>query len=157
MLIGAIKTAGSARATYAGGPSGTFIPISEATGIAAAAADGSLTYPQYLSMTADCSVGTDMYFATWPSNVSDKTFKAQVAGMLLDEMVIGVYTNKITSSRIKPIPYEHDPILWVVIMGGGGLPGNGPVIPVQFAALPPPALFVGRPCALPAPLTSFRN
>lgn len=157
MLIDAIKKAGSARATYAGGLSGTFIPISEDAGMADAAAAGWLTYPRYLSMTAVCSVGTDMFFAAWPSNVSDETFEAQVAGMLLDEMAIGVYTNKTTSSRIIPVPYEHDPNLWVVIMGGGGLLGNGPVMDMQFATLPPPALFVGRSGALPAPLTSFRN
>ena len=104
MLIDAIKKAGSAQTTYAGGLSGTFIPISEDAGMADAVAAGWLTYPRFLSMTAVCSVGTDMFFAHWPSTVSDEAFEAQVAGMLLDEMAIGVYTNKTTSSRILPVP-----------------------------------------------------
>ena len=157
MLIDAIKKAGSAQTTYAGGLSGTFIPISEDAGMADAVAAGWLTYPRFLSMTAVCSVGTDMFFAHWPSTVSDEAFEAQVAGMLLDEMAIGVYTNKTTSSRILPVPYAYDPNRWVVLMGGGGLLGNAPVMDMQFDALPPPVVFVGHLGALPAPLTSFRN
>lgn len=157
MLIDAIKKAGSARTTYAGGLSGTFIPISEDAGMADAVAAGWLTYPRFLSMTAVCSVGTDMFFAHWPASVSDEAFEAQVAGMLLDEMAIGVYTNKTTSSRILPVPYAYDPNRWVVLMGGGGLLGNAPVMDMQFSELPPPSVFINRLGALPAPLTSFRN
>jgi hypothetical protein len=157
MIIDAIKKAGSAHVTYAGGLSGTFIPVSEDAGMADAVAAGWLTFPRFLSMTAVCSVGIDMFFAHWPPDLDDKAFEAQVAGMLLDEMAIGIYTNKTTSSRIMPVPYGYDPNLWVVIMGGGGLLGNAPVMDMDFSRLPPPSTFVGLQGALPAPLTSFRN
>ena len=157
MIIDNLKKAGSGAITYAGGLSGTFIPVSEDAGMADAVAAGWLTFPRFLSMTSVCSVGIDMFVAYWPQDLDDATFEAHIAGMLLDEMAIGVYTNKTTSSRILPVPYAPQQNLWVVLMGGGGLLGCAPIMDLDFSSLPSPATFVGRNGALPAPITSFRN
>ena len=77
--------------------------------------------------------------------------------MLLDEMAIGVYTNKTTSSRIIPVPWKPMKDFWVVLMGGAGLLGNAPIMDLQFDSLPAPTTFVNHTGALPAPITSFRN
>lgn len=157
LIIDNLKKAGSGAITYAGGLSGTFIPVSEDAGMADAVAAGWLTFPRFLSMTSVCSVGTDMFAAYWPQDLSDGTFEAHVAGMFLDEMAIGVYTNKTTSARILPVPYVPRQSLWVVLMGGAGLLGNAPIMDLNFSSLPSPEKFVGRNGALPAPITSFRN
>jgi uncharacterized protein (UPF0210 family) len=157
MIIDNLKKAGSGAITYAGGLSGTFIPVSEDAGMADAVAAGWLTFPRFLTLTAVCSVGIDMFIAYWPQDLDNATFEAHIAGMLLDEMAIGVYTNKTTSSRIVPVPYAPQPNLWMVLMGGGGLLGTAPIMDMKFSNLPAPVRFVGRDGALPAPITSFRN
>jgi uncharacterized protein (UPF0210 family) len=118
---------------------------------------GSLTFPRYLSLTAVCSVGIDMFVAHWPQSLSEEDFKAHIGGMLLDEMAIGVYTNKTTSARIVPVPWEPADDVWVVLMGGAGLLGNAPIMDLQFDTLPAPKDLLKLKGAFPAPITSFRN
>ena len=66
MIIDNLKKVGSGVVTYAGGLSGTFIPISEDAGMADAVENGWLTFPRFLSLTAVCSVVTDMFVGYWP-------------------------------------------------------------------------------------------
>jgi uncharacterized protein len=157
MIIDNLKKIGSGAIAYAGGLSGTFIPISEDAGMADAVRQGWLTYPRFLSMTAVCSVGVDMFIAYWPQNLSQDDFRAHIGGMLLDEMAIGIYTNKTTSSRVIPIPWAPKTDFWAVLMGGAGLLGNAPIMDLQFGTLPAPAALLNLSGALPAPITSFRN
>jgi len=157
-IIDNLKKIGSGTVTYAGGLSGTFIPVSEDAGMADAVASKWLTFPRFLCMTSVCSVGTDMFIAYWPQDMTDANFEAQIAGMLLDEMAIGVYTNKTTSCRIVPVQFMPPESYWfVVLMGGAGLLGYAPVMDLGFDALPAPTTLVGREGSLPAPITSFRN
>jgi len=157
LIIDNLKKVGSGVISYAGGLSGTFIPISEDAGMADAVKLGWLTFPRFLSMTAVCSVGIDMFIAYWPQTLSQEDFQAHIGGMLLDEMAIGVYTNKTTSSRIIPVPWAPQPDFWVVLMGGAGLLGNAPIMDLQFDTLPAPNALLNLSGALPAPITSFRN
>jgi uncharacterized protein (UPF0210 family) len=157
LIIDNLKKAGSGAISYAGGLSGTFIPISEDAGMADAVKLGSLTFARYLSLTAVCSVGIDMFIAHWPKTLIQEDFKAHIGGMLLDEMAIGVYTNKTTSARIIPVQWKPKDDLWVVLMGGAGLLGNAPVMDLQFDTLPAPKKLLKLSGAFPAPITSFRN
>ncbi len=156
LIIDTLKKAGAAKVTYVGGLSGAFIPISEDAGMGDAIANGWLSYPKYLSMSSVCSVGTDMFAAYWPQNISQSAFKAHIGGMLLDQMSIGIYANKTTSCRILPVPYEPKSNFWVIFLGSK-LFGSAPVLDMQFSTLPPPTDFVNRDGSIPAPLTSFRN
>ena len=63
-----------------------------------------------------------MFCASWPKNLAVNVLAPQIAGVLLDEAAIGVYSNKTTSTRILPINDYRDlrPLRgappWIVII-----------------------------------------
>ena len=127
-----------------GGLSGAFIPVSEDAGMIRAAEDGALTLEKLEAMTSVCSVGLDMIAVPGDTSVE------AIAGIIADEMAIGVINNKTTAVRLIPAigHYEGD------VLEFGGLFGSAPVMPVnQFAG----TVFAHRGGRFPAPLNSLRN
>lgn len=127
-----------------GGLSGSFLPVSEDEGMAAAAERGSLTIEKLEAMTAICSVGLDMIAV--PGSVSADT----LAGIIADEMAIGVMNHKTTAVRIIPVPGGREG-KWVEF---GGLLGRAPIMPVNGTSC---TGFVNRGGRIPPPVTAFRN
>lgn len=145
LLNDAVKKGGAFASSSIGGLSGAFIPVMEDATLAKAAADGSLTLDKLEAMTSVCSVGLDMIAI--PGDTPGET----IAGLIADEMAIGVTNNKTTATRLIPVPGrsagEH--------VSFGGLFGQSVVLPVrgvdgsnQFVR------FGGR---IPAPIQSLRN
>lgn len=97
MLIDAVKKGGVFSATNVGGLSGTFIPVSEDKEMAESAGKGYLTIEKLEALTSVCSVGMDMFAA--PGDLDRST----LAGIIADEMAIGVINNKATAVRIIPV------------------------------------------------------
>ncbi|MCU0586886.1 MAG: PFL family protein [Syntrophobacteraceae bacterium] len=98
MLNDAVKKGGAFASSYVGGLSGAFIPVSEDLHIAQAARDGFLSLEKLEALTSVCSVGLDM--VALPGNVSAET----LAGIIADEMAIGVINRKTTATRLIPVP-----------------------------------------------------
>ena len=124
-----------------GGLSGAFIPVSEDAGMIAAVEAGALSLEKLEAMTCVCSVGLDMIAI--PGDTSVET----IAGIIADEMAIGVINNKTTAVRIIPAIGKTvgDAVEY------GGLFGRAPIMPVnQFAG----TVFAHR---FPAPLNSLKN
>ena len=71
---------------------------SEDLNIAAAAAEGFLPLEKLEAMTAVCSVGLDM--VALPGSTSTET----LAGIIADEMAIGMINKKTTACRLIPVP-----------------------------------------------------
>lgn len=145
MLNDAVKKGGAFASSSVGGLSGAFIPVMEDATLAAAAEAGWLTSEKLEAMTSVCSVGLDML------PVPGATSATTLAGMIADEMAIGMINGKTTATRIVPVPGrtagEH--------VSFGGLFGASIVMAVKdsseddtFAALG------GR---IPAPLQGLRN
>lgn len=145
LLTDAVKKGGAFASSSIGGLSGAFIPVMEDATLARAAADGSLTLDKLEAMTSVCSVGLDMIAI--PGDTPGET----IAGLIADEMAIGVSNNKTTATRLIPVPGmtagQH--------VSFGGLFGESVVLPVrgvdgsnQFVR------FGGR---IPAPIQSLRN
>lgn len=78
MFIDSVKKGGVQAASYFGGLSGTFIPVSEDAGLADSVYHGALTYDKYEAMTSVCSVGVDMV----PVNLGQTDFDKKVANVL---------------------------------------------------------------------------
>jgi uncharacterized protein (UPF0210 family) len=109
-----------------------------------AAEKGALTLDKLEAMTCVCSVGLDMVA------VPGDTSAESLAGIIADEMAIGMINNKTTAVRIIPVPGLKAG-QWV---DWGGLLGGAPIIPVnRFDSGP----FVRRGGRIPAPITSLRN
>ncbi len=144
MLNDAVKKGGVFASSSVGGLSGAFIPVSEDAGMIQAAAEGVLTLEKLEAMTAVCSVGLDMVAV--PGDTSAET----LAGIIADEMAIGVANGKTTAVRIIPAPGKvaGDRVRF------GGLLGEAPVMPVNPTSC---AGFVGRGGRIPAPVQGFRN
>ncbi len=98
MLNDAVKKGGAFASSYVGGLSGAFIPVSEDLHIAQAARDGFLSLEKLEALTSVCSVGLDM--VALPGDVSAET----LAGIIADEMAIGVINRKTTATRLIPVP-----------------------------------------------------
>ncbi len=144
LLMDAVKKGGAMASANVGGLSGTFIPVSEDSGMIEAVKRGSLSLDKLEALTAVCSVGLDM--VAIPGNTPEETINAIIA----DELAIGVINNKTTAVRILPIPGK--------IAGDkvelGGLLGTAVIMPVsKFSA----RKFLLRGGRLPAPITSLRN
>ena len=95
-------------------------------------------------MTAVCSVGLDMVAV--PGETSAET----LAGIIADEIAIGVVNNKTTAVRIIPVPGKDvgDKVVY------GGLLGEAPIMPVsRFSS----ADFIRLGGRIPAPIISLRN
>ena len=109
-----------------------------------AAQDGALSLEKLEAMTSVCSVGLDMIAI--PGDASVET----IAGIIADEMAIGVINTKTTAVRVIPaIGYTEGDMLEF-----GGLFGSAPVMPVNRFAGSTLAYRGGR---FPAPLNSLKN
>ena len=83
--------------SYVGGLSGAFIPVSEDQGMIDAVVAGALNLEKLEAMTCVCSVGLDMIAI--PGSTSAST----IAGILADEMAIGMINQKTVAARLIPV------------------------------------------------------
>ena len=144
MLNDAVKKGGVMASSSVGGLSGAFIPVSEDAGMITAAQAGALSIEKLEAMTCVCSVGLDMIAV--PGDVSVEA----IAGLIADEMAIGVINNKTTAVRLIPaIGYKVGDMLEF-----GGLMGSAPVMPLNEHA---GTVFAHRGGRMPAPLNSLKN
>jgi len=144
MLNDSVKKGGLMASSYVGGMSGAFIPVSEDTSMARAAAEGNLSLEKLEAMTCVCSVGLDMVV------VPGDTSQDVLAGIIADECAIGMINHKTTAVRIIPAYGKGvgDMVDW------GGLLGAAQVMPVRNLS---PARFVNRGGRIPAPTGSLTN
>ena len=98
MLNDAVKKGGAFASSHVGGLSGAFIPVSEDLNIAEAAHKGYLTIEKLEAMTCVCSVGLDM--VPIPGDITEEC----LAGIIADEMAIGMINAKKTATRLIPVP-----------------------------------------------------
>ena len=144
LLNDCVKKGGVMASSSVGGLSGAFIPVSEDAGMIRAAEDGALSLEKLEAMTCVCSVGLDMIAIPGDTPVE------AIAGIIADEMAIGVINTKTTAVRLIPaIGHKEGDVLEF-----GGLFGSAPVMPVnQFAG----SVFAHRGGRFPAPLNSLKN
>ena len=144
LLNDQVKKGGLMASSYVGGLSGAFIPVSEDRGMISAAASGALTLEKLEAMTCVCSVGLDMIAV--PGDTPDTT----IAGIIADEMAIGMINQKTTAVRLIPVIGKGVG----EYVEFGGLLGHAPVMPVSRVGC---ADFVNRKGRIPAPVHSFKN
>jgi uncharacterized protein (UPF0210 family) len=144
MLNDAVKKGGIMASSHVGGLSGAFIPVSEDAGMIEAAAKGYLTFDKLEAMTSVCSVGLDMIAIPGDTPVDT------IAGMIADEMAIGMINKKTTAVRIIPVPNKKVGDLAVY----GGLLGEAPIMQVSGLSS---SGFVRRGGRIPAPIHSLNN
>ena len=144
LLNDCVKKGGVMASSSVGGLSGAFIPVSEDAGMIEAAEAGALSIEKLEAMTCVCSVGLDMIAVPGDTSVE------AIAGIIADEMAIGVINNKTTAVRIIPAigRGEGDAVEW------GGLFGKAPVMRVNPHA---GTVFAHRGGRFPAPLNSLKN
>lgn len=144
LLNDAVKKGGAMGTSSIGGLSGAFIPVSEDQGMIRAVESGALTLEKLEAMTCVCSVGLDMIAI--PGDTTVET----IAGIIADEMAIGVINSKTTAVRLIPAVGKSvgDRVSF------GGLLGEAPVMPVNSWA---GSVFARRGGRFPAPLGSLRN
>ena len=144
ILNDAVKKGGSMASSAIGGLSGAFIPVSEDAGMIEAVQAGALSIEKLEAMTCVCSVGLDMIA------VPGDTPAESIAGIIADEMAIGMINNKTTAVRIIPVPGKQvgDMVEF------GGLLGSAPIMAVRPFS---PAKFVRRGGHIPAPLQALTN
>ena len=95
-------------------------------------------------MTCVCSVGLDMIA------IPGDTPSSTIAGMIADEMAIGMINKKTTAVRVIPAYGKTvgDKVSY------GGLLGEAPIMPVNTLSS---AGFVNRGGRIPAPIHSLNN
>ena len=144
MLNDAVKKGGIMASSYVGGLSGAFIPVSEDAGMIEAASKKHLTIDKLEAMTCVCSVGLDMIA------ISGDTPNTTIAGIIADEMAIGMINKKTTAVRIIPAPNKKvgDKVFF------GGLLGEAPIMDVNKLSS---EHFVLRGGRIPAPIHSLNN
>ena len=144
MLNDAVKKGGIMASSHVGGLSGAFIPVSEDAGMIEATTKGVLTFDKLEAMTSVCSVGLDMIAI--PGDTPANT----IAGIIADEMAIGMINKKTTAVRIIPAYGKAvgDEVEF------GGLLGKAPIIPVNKLSSTD---FVRRGGRIPAPIHSLNN
>ena len=144
LLNDQVKKGGVMASSYVGGLSGAFIPVSEAQGMIDAVNAGALTLEKLEAMTCVCSVGLDMIA------VPGDTKPTTIAGIIADELAIGMINQKTTAVRIIPVIGKT--------VGDsaefGGLLGHAPIMPVNRFSCD---AFVNRGGRIPAPIHSFKN
>lgn len=144
LLNDAVKKGGIMAASYVGGLSGAFIPVSEDHGMIDSAQKGCLTLEKLEAMTCVCSVGLDMIA------IPGDTSAATISGIIADEMAIGMVNQKTTAVRIIPVQGKG-----VGQMAEfGGLLGSAPIMAVNGYSCED---FIGRGGRIPAPVHSFKN
>ncbi len=144
LLMDAVKKGGAMASGNVGGLSGTFIPISEDTGMIRAVKNGSLSLDKLEALTSVCSVGLDMFAI--PGDTPAETINAIIA----DELAIGIINNKTTAVRVIPAPGKKAG----ESIDFGGLLGEAPVMKVNPSSA---REFLKRGGRMPAPVTSMRN
>ncbi len=144
LLNDQVKKGGIMASSYVGGLSGAFIPVSEDQGMIHAVQDGALTLEKLEAMTCVCSVGLDMIA------VPGDTSAATIAGIIADEMAIGMINQKTTAVRLIPVIGKGVG----ETVEFGGLLGYAPVMPVNRFSCD---AFVNRSGRIPAPVHSFKN
>ncbi len=144
LLNDAVKKGGSMASSYVGGLSGSFIPVSEDSGMINAVKKGVLSLSKLEAMTCVCSVGLDMIAV--PGDTPYETISAIIA----DEAAIGVINTKTTAVRIIPVPGKKVGD----IVNFGGLLGTAPVMEVKKASSAP---FIKRGGRIPSPLNALKN
>lgn len=144
LLNDQVKKGGVMASSYVGGLSGAFIPVSEDQGMIRAVTDGALSLEKLEAMTCVCSVGLDMVAV--PGDTKSET----IAGIIADEMAIGMINQKTTAVRLIPVIGKDvgDTVEF------GGLLGYAPIMPVNKFGC---ADFVNRGGRIPAPIHSFKN
>lgn len=144
MLNDAVKKGGIMASSHVGGLSGAFIPVSEDAGMIKATSQGYLTFDKLEAMTSVCSVGLDMIAI--PGDTPNTT----IAGIIADEMAIGMINKKTTAVRVIPVPNKKvgDSAIY------GGLLGEAPIISVGNISSKD---FVNRGGRIPAPIHSLNN
>ncbi|MCR5692149.1 MAG: PFL family protein [Eubacterium sp.] len=144
MLNDQVKKGGVMASSYVGGLSGAFIPVSEDQGMIDAVNDGALTLEKLEAMTCVCSVGLDMIA------IPGDTKATTIAGIIADEMAIGMVNQKTTAVRLIPAAGKKvgDSVEF------GGLLGYAPIMPVNKFSCDD---FVTRTGRIPAPIHSFKN
>lgn len=144
MLNDAVKKGGIMASSHVGGLSGAFIPVSEDAGMIEATSLGHLTFDKLEAMTSVCSVGLDMIAI--PGDTPNST----IAGIIADEMAIGMINKKTTAVRVIPVPNKNvgDSAVY------GGLLGEAPIISIGEVSS---KTFVGRGGRIPAPIHSLNN
>ena len=144
MLNDQVKKGGVMASSYVGGLSGAFIPVSEDQGMIDAVREGALTLEKLEAMTCVCSVGLDMIA------IPGDTKATTIAGIIADEMAIGMVNQKTTAVRLIPAQgkKEGDSVEF------GGLLGYAPIMPVNKFSCDD---FITRTGRIPAPIHSFKN
>ena len=144
MLNDAVKKGGIMASSHVGGLSGAFIPVSEDAGMIDAATKGYITFDKLEAMTCVCSVGLDMIA------IPGKTPSSTIAGIIADEMAIGMINKKTTAVRVIPVFGKNvgDKVVY------GGLLGEAPVISINELSS---TKFVNRGGRIPAPIHSLNN
>lgn len=144
LLNDCVKKGGVMASSSVGGLSGAFIPVSEDAGMIEAAEAGALSLEKLEAMTCVCSVGLDMIAVPGDTDVET------IAGIIADEMAIGVINNKTTAVRIIPAIGKGVG----ESVDYGGLFGRAPVMPVNSHA---GTVFAHRGGRFPAPMNSLKN
>jgi uncharacterized protein (UPF0210 family) len=144
LLMDAVKKGGAMASANVGGLSGTFIPVSEDSGMIDAVKNKALSIEKLEALTAVCSVGLDMIAI--PGSTPESTINAIIA----DELSIGIINHKTTGVRLIPAPGKKAGD----IVKLGGLLGIAPVMPVSKLSS---KKFMERGGRLPAPVTSLTN
>ncbi len=145
MLNDAVKKGGAFASSHVGGLSGAFIPVSEDLNIAEAVYKGYLSVEKLEAMTSVCSVGLDMIAV--PGDITEEC----LAGLIADEMAIGMINNKTTAARLIPVPGKKagESIYF------GGLLGESRIIDIpQYTRKDAFVRYGGR---IPAPIHSIKN
>ena len=144
MLNDAVKKGGIMASSHVGGLSGAFIPVSEDAGMIEAASKGYLTFDKLEAMTSVCSVGLDMIA------IPGDTPSSTIAGIIADEMALGMINKKTTAVRVIPVVGKTygDKVVY------GGLLGEAPIMAVNSLSS---EKFVSRGGRIPAPIHSLNN
>lgn len=139
-----VKKGGIMASSYVGGLSGAFIPVSEDQGMIDAVEAGALSLEKLEAMTCVCSVGLDMIAVPGDTPVTT------IAGIVADEMAIGMINQKTTAVRLIPVIGKGvgESVEF------GGLLGRAPIMPVNPFGC---GEFVNRTGRIPAPVHSFKN
>ncbi len=145
LLNDAVKKGGLFASSSVGGLSGAFIPVMEDATLAAAAESGHLTIEKLEAITSVCSVGLDM--VPIPGDTDAET----IAGIIADEMAIGVFNHKTTACRLIPVPGK----VAGERVSFGGLFGESVIMPVHAGGHS--AQFINHAGRIPAPLQSLKN
>jgi len=144
LLTDAVKRGGAMAASSVGGLSGAFIPVSEDANMVEAVRVGALTIDKLEAMTSICSVGLDMVAIPGDTPVEI------VAGIIADELAIGVMNSKTTATRLLPVPNKGPG----EIVPYGGLLGDAIVMEVNRYS---PAKFIGLGGRISGPIHGLRN